>query len=121
MTRHYRYDNELKKVVEYFPYKEIKTGLTIIFDIPEHICRDSFPETEKWTGRRSRKALMKKHNCVDFRDITGVGREREKRLSEARKRSGMVNTEVRNISDREVQERREGRRKTHFTGYKLVR
>ena len=116
MTRHYRYDEKLKKVVEYYPSKEMG-GVTIIPDTPEFVSQNAFPETVKWTGRRSKKAIMQKYGCVDFRDIKGVGREREKRLK--RVRSGMVNTQARSISKEEVQARREQRRGTHFTGYRI--
>jgi len=121
-VRHFRYDEDLKKVVEYFPEKK-PYGLTIIPDEKEFVSFNAFPETERWSGRRSKKAVMKKYNCIDYRDTDGVGKEKLKRIQRMRdnlNKDPWVKTEVSSISPQEVREKRERRRKTHFTGYRLV-
>ena len=114
----YIYDKHLKKVVEtdntYKPYE----GLTVIGDESEFVSRDAFPETVKWTGRRSKKRLMKKYGCVDYRDIKGVQKEKEKRIARLResyKKDPMIgNIDI--IKEKTLNGRRATRRKYFYTG-----
>lgn len=114
----YTYDKQLKKVVEidntYKPY----TGLTVIGDEPEFISHDAFPKTVKWTGRRSKKRLMKKYGCVDYREIKGVQKEKEKRITRLRegyKKDPMISNHDL-IKEKTLNGRRATRRKYFYTG-----
>ena len=117
MTRTFIHDG--KKVVEIDNTHKPYSGLTVINDEPEFVSREAFPETVKWTGRRSKKRLMRKYGCVDKRDIVGVGVAKEKHNAEIRQRyknDPMVRTDIDLIKERTPMTRKATRKKYFYTG-----
>ncbi len=121
--RRFIYDKDLKKVVEistdYIPY----SGVTIIPDEKEFVSHNAFPETVKWTGRRSKKELMKKYNCVDAREIKGLGKEKLARIQKMRDgyaKDPMIQTSMRSLkTPQEIRQRKQEVRKYFFSNYKV--
>lgn len=117
------YDKKLGKVVEVSEPVFVAEGITIIPDEKEFVSFNAFDKPVKWTGRRSKKAVMKQYNCVDYRDTVGVEKSKMKRIAVLReqyRKDRNVSVQTQAVNPQEVKQRREQRRRTHFTGYRLT-
>jgi len=65
MTRTYAYDQETQKVVEVTGEK-VLPSLTIIPDIEAGTTEHLSGKPESWSGRRSKRILLKTHGKVEY-------------------------------------------------------
>ena len=81
MKRIYVYDQKEKKVVEVTGEK-VFPSLTIIPDIEAGTTEHLSGKPENWTGRRSKKVLLKTHGKVEY--DPGMKQDAERRKKEWR-------------------------------------